>query len=73
MDTAIEAIWRNWLSSIGHVVKTEVTRDFRLEEKYFDQVTSYITFRAQVQGQALQVTASVVPGQTPFLFARPLG
>lgn len=68
--------WHLWLekydtSSLKPVVSNKVTRQFRFGGGETLMSNYEVTFTAAVRGQLLEVTASVVPGSTPFLPARP--
>lgn len=68
-----EDVWKKWLEehNYDNVLKIEThpqVRDFKLEMECFDPTTRSCSM---VKGQCLPMCASVVPGPTPFLLARP--
>ena len=68
-----EKVWQGWLEHAQDlpVQVTQVSRDFKFGGGETLRSSYDITFPVQVRGQDLSVTASVVPGKTPFLLARP--
>ena len=68
-----EDVWKEWLSFAGalDVKITEATRDFKFGGGEVLRSSYDVTFPVALQGQDLVVTASVVPGKTPLLLARP--
>ena len=68
-----EKVWKDWLDHARGlpVQVTQIARDFKFGGGETLRSNYDITFPARVCGQDLEVTASVVPGQTPFLLARP--
>lgn len=49
----------------------QVTRDFRFGDGNVVRSNYEVNFEVHVRGQELPITASIVPGGTPFLVARP--
>ena len=68
-----EDVWKEWLFFAGalDVKITEAARDFKFGGGEILRSSYDITFPIALPGQDLFVTASVVPGKTPFLLARP--
>ena len=71
-----EENWHLWLEKYGSdqtdpVVSRQVTRQFKFGGGETLQSSYEVSFTAVIHGQILPVVASVVPGSTPFLLARP--
>ena len=71
-----EEIWKKWMDVMrpadAKEVKMEhVMRDFRFGDGNTVRSNYEVIFPAYVRGQKLSLRASVVPGPTPFLLARP--
>ena len=71
-----EENWHRWLEHYGSeqtqpVTSRAIVRQFKFGGGEVLQSQYEVTFTAVVHGQCLPVTASVVPGATPFLLARP--
>eukprot|EP00913_Durusdinium_trenchii_P017657 g16596.t1 len=69
--------WHLWLEkydsiNLKPVEVNQVTRQFKFGGGETLVSTYEVKFTAWVHGQALDITASVVPGSTPFLLARPV-
>ena len=69
-----EKVWQGWLEHAQDlpVQITQVSRDFKFGGGEMLRSSYNITLPVQVCGQDLSITASVVPGKTPFLLARPM-
>ena len=68
--------WQQWLEAYGNsqtkpVTSREKIRRFKFGGGETLQSSYEVDFTAVVHGQVLPVTASIVPGATPFLLARP--
>ena len=63
-----EDVWKEWLSFAGalDVKITEATRDFKFGGGEVLRSSYDVTFPVALQGQDFVVTASLVPGKTPF-------
>ena len=71
-----ENVWHRWLEVYGNdqtkpVVTLPKVRNFKFGGGETLQSSYEVEFTAVVHGQVLPLTASVVPGDTPFLLARP--
>ena len=70
-----EQIWNKWVNEfpeqLGDVQTHKVVRDFRFGGGEVLRSSYDVTFRVKFMDQNLQLQASVVPGNTPFLIARP--
>ena len=71
-----EENWHRWLEAYGNdqtkpVILQNKVRHFKFGGGETLRSDYEVEFTAIVHGQALPVTASVVPGSTPFLLARP--
>eukprot|EP00913_Durusdinium_trenchii_P014193 g13320.t1 len=71
-----ENVWHRWIEVYGNeqtkpVVTRPKVRSFKFGGGEVLQSNYEVEFTAVVHGQVLSLTASVVPGDTPFLLARP--
>ena len=71
-----EDVWKQWLDKMGKeeaakISVKQVARDFRFGDGNVVRSNYEVQFRAHVRGQELPIAASIVPGGTPFLVARP--
>ena len=71
-----ENVWHRWLEVYGNdqtkpVVTLPKVRNFKFGGGETLQSSYEVEFTAVVHGQVLPLTASIVPGNTPFLLARP--
>ena len=68
-----ENTWKLWLEHLNpqEINVNPCQRDFRFGGGEVLRSHYEVTFPAYVNGQRLQLTASVVPGSTPFLISRP--
>ena len=68
--------WHQWLEKYGTkgtkpIVSRQIQRQFKFGGGETLTSNYEVDFTAVVHGQMLDITASVVPGATPFLLARP--
>lgn len=71
-----ESNWHRWLESYDEKMAKPITsrpvkRSFKFGGGEMLQSLYEVDFTAVTHGQKLPVTVSVVPGNTPFLLARP--
>ena len=71
-----EEVWKKWLEegNFDDVLKIQTrpqVRDFKFGGGEVLRSSYEVKFMAMVKGQQLPICASVVPGPTPFLLARP--
>ena len=68
--------WQKWLALLAnHGRQAEArkfVRDFRFGDGATIRSNVEVTFEANVAGRERRITASVIPGQTPLLLARPV-
>ena len=70
-----EEVWRKWINEfpeeLSKVKVEKVSRDFRFGGGEILRSHYDVIFPVEIYGVPLEVQASVVPGKTPFLVARP--
>ena len=70
-----EEVWRKWINEfpeeLSKVKVEKVSRDFRFRGGEILRSHYDVIFPVEIYGVPLEVQASVVPGKTPFLVARP--
>ena len=72
-----EEVWKEWVEKynpkiLGPMTTNALRRSFEFGGGETLESSYEINFNALVKGQRLPVTVSIVPGNTPFLLARPL-
>ena len=71
-----ESTWQQWLQLLGrrgaHAEAKKVARDFRFRDGATLRSNVDVTFPVEVAGKETMLTASVIPGHTPLLLARPV-
>ena len=71
-----EETWQAWLKLLGkkgaNVEAKKVFRDFRFGDGATLRSSVDVTFPVKVAGRDVELTASIIPGHTPLLVARPV-